>query len=420
TNINKTSYRLFITAYNTVPSWDNNVNHTEDLQIDVQVIRINEHLPEFNTTNSMVNIIINETTSSGTTIGNFSIVDKDIDTKLTLGILSGNIRNAFKFILLSNNSDNPNRTQYEATGSLEVIAPLDYTSQSIYTLTLFAFDTKNTVTLIVTIILTAQNTKAPCFKLMPGFTSFEYQVNEETAYTVLDGSIIKAIDPDNLTATLHYKIYDTNHQLNLNNLVLNKTDDYVTISIKAPGLSHDYPFGSSIYNFAIEASDENGTGISSYVPVRINVIKANNKAPILKNFPWIIDEGINPRIPIEFIDYDEPGNRTLYEVKTINSPNFEFLPPTLSSNKTFTLIYNGTLNCTTTKYLHVTINASIANGTFAITTIPIMVRGKPNNTYPIYNGDKIIKILYVNGYQNSLRNIKLGSIYVSDSNDCVR
>ncbi|CAF0872431.1 unnamed protein product [Adineta steineri] len=420
TNINKTSYRLFITAYNTVPSWDNNVNHTEDLQIDVQVIRINEHLPEFNTTNSMVNITINETTSSGTTIGNFSIIDKDIDTKLTLGILSGNSRNAFNFILLSNNSDNPNRTQYEATGSLEVIAPLDYISQSIYTLTLFAFDTKNTVTLIVNITLIPQNTKAPCFKLMPGFTSFEYQVNEETAYTVLDGSIIKAIDPDNLTATLYYKIYDTNHQLNLNNLVLNKTDDYVTIGIKAPGLSHDYPFGSSIYNFAIEAIDENGTGISSYVPVRINVIKANNKAPILKNFPWIIDEGINPMIPIEFIDYDEPGNRTLYEVKTINSPNFEFLPPTLSSNKTFTLVYNGTLNCTTTKYLHVTINASIINGSFAVTTIPIMVRGKPNNTYPIYNGDKIIKILYVNGYQNSLRNTKLGSIYVSDSNDCVR
>jgi hypothetical protein len=63
-------------------------------------------------------------------------------------------------------------------------------------------------------------------------------------------------------------------------LFLTKTDDYVTIGIKSPGLSRDFPFGHPVYNFTIRVTDENGTGVSSYVPVRIEVIDKNNKAPI--------------------------------------------------------------------------------------------------------------------------------------------
>jgi hypothetical protein len=50
--------------------------------------------------------------------------------------------------------------------------------------------------------------------------------------------------------------------------------------INLPGLSHDLPFGDSEYNIAIIATDENGSGVSSYVPVSITVIDVNNKAPI--------------------------------------------------------------------------------------------------------------------------------------------
>jgi hypothetical protein len=34
-----------------------------------------------------------------------------------------------------------------------------------------------------------------------------------------------------------------------------------------------------MYNFSIRATDENGTGVSSYVPVSIEVISKNNTAP---------------------------------------------------------------------------------------------------------------------------------------------
>jgi hypothetical protein len=69
--------------------------------------------------------------------------------------------------------------------------------------------------------------------------------------------------------------------------------------------------------------------------------------------------------------------------------------------------------------LNVTFNASDNKGLYSITTIPIIVRGN-SSSYPIYDGYKTIKIIYVNGYQNSLRNINLGSIYVNDLYDCVR
>jgi hypothetical protein len=53
------------------------------------------------------------------------------------------------------------------------------------------------------------------------------------------------------------------------------------------------------------------------------------------------------------------------------------------------------------------------NGT---TTISIIVSDY-SNIYPISDGSKIIKVIYINGYQNSLHNVDLGSIYVKDLND---
>jgi hypothetical protein len=65
------------------------------------------------------------------------------------------------------------------------------------------------------------------------------------------------------------------------------------------------------------------------------------------------------------------------------------------------------------------LHSSDNKGLYSITTIPILVRGNSSG-YPIYDGAKTITVIYVNGYQNSLRNVNLGSIYVNDSFDCVR
>ena len=137
-----------------------------------------------------MNVAIDETTVIGTNILNLTIVDPDIDTNLNLGILIGNLRNAFIFTLLSDNSDNATRTQYEAIGQLTVVSPLDYELTSVYALILFAYDSKNPANINVTIELKPNNTKAPYFQLMPGFTSYQYRVNEEDTPPVIDGPIV--------------------------------------------------------------------------------------------------------------------------------------------------------------------------------------------------------------------------------------
>lgn len=122
-----------------------------------------------------------------------------------------------------------------------------------------------------------------------------------------------------------------------------------------------------------------------------------------------------------FEDYDEPpqNNTNLYRVEVVGPSNFIPISPTLNNNGIFNFSYNGILNCSLTKTLNVTFNASDNQGNYQVTTIPIIVRGN-SNEYPIYDGYKTIKVIYVDGYQNSSRNINLGSIYVNDSFDCIR
>ncbi|CAF3673561.1 unnamed protein product [Rotaria sordida] len=418
---NKTFYRLFITAYNDIPAWNSLTQNTQDFQLDIQVISINDKRPVFNNGLTLINILINETTVIGTNILNLTIIDLDIATNLNLGILNGNFRNTFIFTLLTDNSNNLTRTQYEAIGQLKVISPLDYELISDYRLILFAFDTKNIATINVIVKLQPQNTKAPYFDLIPGVTSYQYQVFEETSYSILDEPFIQAIDPDNPKSRLHYEIYDTNYRLNLNNLFLNEINNHITIGIKSPGLSRDLPFGDSIYNFAIRVIDEDGLGVSSYIPVSIKVIDVNNKAPIPTNFPWILKEGINSNIEVIFEDYDDPkeNNTVPYTIKIVPPSNFKLIGPIINFNGSYQLIYNGILNRTLTKNLTVTFNASDNKGFSRITTIPIIIRDELN-IYPISNGSKMIKVIYINDYQNSLRNIDLGSIYVNDLNDWFR
>jgi len=139
---------------------------------------------------SSIIISINERTTNGTGILNLTITDMDFDTILNFGILSGNTKNVFEFNLLSDNLADSSRTQYQAIGQLYVVGPLSYETTPNYTLVLFAFDTQNLATITVIINLIPQNTKAPYFNLMPGFTSYQYQVTERTAVSVLNGSIV--------------------------------------------------------------------------------------------------------------------------------------------------------------------------------------------------------------------------------------
>ncbi|UJR08758.1 hypothetical protein I4U23_013015 [Adineta vaga] len=418
---NKTLYRIFITASDGAPAWNSITPNTQDFQFDIQVIDVNDVPPVFVNSTS-ITISINETTLNGTGILNLTVTDTDFDTILDFGILSGNTKNAFTFQLLSDNVADTSRTQYQAIGQLYVVGPLSYEVTPNYTLVLTAFDTQNLATLTVNILLIPQNTRAPYFNLMPGFTSYQYAVEEGTAISVLNGPVIRATDPDIPATSLVYAIVTQSNQLNLNSLYLNQASNQTTIGIAAPGLSRDLPFGAPIYNFTMRVTDEDGLGVSSYAPVSITVIDTNNNAPIPTNPPWILTEGVvNPSTTVIFTDYDDPAqnNTVPFQVEILSPSTFSLSGPTLSYNSSYRLTYNGVLNRTATKNLTVTFKASDNKGFSAISTIPIIV-GDVLNNYPISNGYKTISVIYANGYINSLRNVALGSIYVNDPDDWFR
>jgi len=131
-------------------------------------------------------------------------------------------------------------------------------------------------------------------------------------------------------------------------------------------------------------------------------------------------QGLNSKIPISFVDYDDPtqNNTTPYRIAIVSPSNFT-LNPTVSPDGLYDLMYNGTLNRTSTKTLPVKFNATDVRLFSGLTTIDIIVCDQLN-TYPISNGLKTIKVIYVNGYENSLHNVNLGSIYVNDLNDWFR
>lgn len=192
--------------------------------------------------------------------------------------------------------------------------------------------------------------------------------------------------------------------------------------MKTPGLTRDLPFGSSQYDFSIKVTDENGLGISTYVPVTIFVNDINNNGPIPTNGPWYLTEGVmNPSTRITFIDFDDPAlNNTIpFYIQSI-SPSTSFsISPTVGYNNTFTLSYTGILNRSATTNVSVTINVSDGKGYSAETTIPIIIADVLSGT-PISDGSKTINVIYVDGYMNSLRNVALGSIYVNDFDDWFR
>lgn len=104
-------------------------------------------------------------------------------------------------------------------------------------------------------------------------------------------------------------------------------------------------------------------------------------------------------------------------MKVLAPPNAK-VTPTLSDDGLFTLTYSGALNFTTTKHFNVTFRASDVQNFSAETTISIQVRCNANNAYPISDGQKTIRVVYVDGFQNSIRNASLGSVYVSSSYNC--
>ncbi|CAF5187597.1 unnamed protein product, partial [Rotaria magnacalcarata] len=243
--------------------------------------------------------------------------------------------------MILDNSDDPYRTEYQAICQLSVVATLDYEYMNLYTLVLFASDSTNLATINISVNLLPNNSKAPVFNLQPGTLSYQYVVNENEAVSILNGNSIVANDANIPATPLVFSIIPTGQE-KLTSLYLTQSNNTVTIGIGSPGLVRDPPFGYSIYNFSIRATDQNGTGVSTYVPVSITVLDINNKGPIPTNSPWIMNEGIlNPSILMTFTDFDDYAfnNTVPFTAQVISPPQF-MLIPTLSFNGTFTLQYN--------------------------------------------------------------------------------
>ncbi|CAF2072701.1 unnamed protein product [Rotaria magnacalcarata] len=416
---NQSSYRIIITAYDGASAWSltsNGSSNMQNFQLNLFIVGNNNNQPNFNQTVAR-NISIIETTTNGTGILNLTVYDLDVATVLNIGILSGNAKNAFLFEMILDNSDDPYRTEYQAICQLSVVATLDYEYMNLYTLVLFASDSINLATINISVNLLPNNSKAPVFNLQPGTLSYQYVVNENEAVSILNGNSIVANDANIPATPLVFSIIPTGQE-KLTSLYLTQSNNTVTISIGSPGLVRDPPFGYSIYNFSIRATDQNGTGVSTYVPVSITVLDINNKGPIPTNSPWIMNEGIlNPSILMTFTDFDDYAfnNTVPFTAQVISPPQF-MLIPTLSFNGTFTLQYNGILSRTVTKNVTVTMMGTDVKQFSVNTSIPIIVGDVPNND-PISNGLKTITIIYVNNYQESLQSVNLGSVYVVNSND---
>ncbi|CAF4544432.1 unnamed protein product [Rotaria socialis] len=416
---NQSSYRIIITAYDGAPAWSltsNGSSNTQNFQLNLFIVGNNNNSPNFNQT-VPINISIIETTANGTGILNLTVYDLDVTTVLNIGILSGNTKNAFLFEMILDNSDDPYRTEYQAICQLSVVSALDYENINLYTLVLFAFDSNNLATININVNLLPNNSKAPVFNLQPGTLSYQYVVKENQVVPVLNGNSIVANDINIPATPLVFSIISTGQE-SLTSLYLNQSNNTVTIGIGSPGLVRDPPFGYSIYNFSIRATDQNGTGVSTYVPVSISVLDINNNEPIPTNWPWIMNEGIlNVSILMIFTDFDDYAfnNTVPFTVQVISPPQFTLIP-TLSFNGTCTLQYNGILSRSVAKNVTVTMMGTDVKQFSVNISIPIIVGDVPNND-PISDGSKTITIIYVNNYQESLQSVNLGSVYVVNSND---
>ena len=124
------------------------------------------------------------------------------------------------------------------------------------------------------------------------------------------------------------------------------------------------------------------------------------------------------------ITFTDPDDSTLsynqsYSIVVISPTNFKSQDATFSREQTRRFQYEGTLNRSIAKYFTVTLKATDGEGVSGVRTFSIIVCDQ-SNTYPISNGLKSIKVIYVQGYQNSIQNANLGSVYVQDLNDWFR
>ena len=125
----------------------------------------------------------------------------------------------------------------------------------------------------------------------------------------------------------------------------------------------------------------------------------------------------NATVQIEFVDFDDPFlNHTIpFEIQLISPASF-ISRPTLTYNGTVELTYYGVLNRTLTKNLTVTFNATDSGGVSGTSELTIIV-GDRQDQSPISDGYKTVEILYVKGFENSLKNLDLGSVFVENSDD---
>ncbi|CAF3600129.1 unnamed protein product [Rotaria sp. Silwood1] len=410
---NRSTYRIIITAFDGARAWSMTTNNTEDFQLDINIIDNNDLPPVFNQTT--VNLLIDESTTSGTSIYNITVTDSNPYSILNFGILRGNSKNIFTFVKISDNGDDASRTEYRATVQLIVVGPLDYVDQQTYNLVLFAFDTNNLVTLNAIVNVLSNNANAPYFL----FQSNLYQVEENKPVARLNTNQIVANDSNPSILSLKYSIVSNDQQI-LRTVFINESNNQATMGIASPGLIRDAPFGRSTYRFALSVTNQNGTGVSSYAPVTVNVVDINNNGPIpiALNSPWIMNEGVQyPNISIVFRDFDDESlNNTIRFIVQILEPSTFDISPTLSNSDTFVLRYNGTLSRTEAKNITVKIMSQDAKDISTNTSIPIIVGDIPGND-PISNGLKTINVTYAEGYENSLQNVNLGSIYVVNTDD---
>ncbi|VDN56530.1 unnamed protein product [Dracunculus medinensis] len=191
------------------------------------------------------------------------------------------------------------------SGAVFVKEPLDYEEENVYHMKLLVTDGKHNATTDLFVYIDDVNDNAPQFEK----SLYEITVLEEDQDVPKTLFIVKAYDADK-DAKSKEIVYRLEGQGVGEFFRVNERTG--RIEMIRP-LDRDPPAGVPVWNFIVQAIDDNGRGLIGYADVQVNLRDINDNAPIFpSNLVGSIDENREPGndgvyvMTATAVDYDDP------------------------------------------------------------------------------------------------------------------
>ena len=259
-------YTLVVTAFD--HGFPNPMSATNE--INVTVTDVNDNVPKFDSTFYSINVPENESLLA--TVESVSASDEDAEknAELAFAIIDGNSDNKFT-ITTSYNSTND-----KYIGNIKLASPLDYETETSYSLQILASDMGTgqvqSSTAFVSIKVININDEAPVFSPSD---SYSFSISEIAISGTPVGTVY-ATDNDvgSFGKISSYTFApDTSSNVTMN-FELSQLNGVITLSSSS---NLDYDSNSQSYTFSVVASD--GGDRSSTASVVVNILDHNEDAP---------------------------------------------------------------------------------------------------------------------------------------------